>query len=63
MGGTSTDVSRFDGERYEYNYSSEKAGIKIISPMFQIETIAAGGGSICKFDGIRLRVGPESAGS
>jgi len=63
MGGTSTDVSRYDGERYEYTYTCEKAGIKIISPMFSIETVAAGGGSICQFDGQRLMVGPESAGS
>jgi len=31
--------------------------------MFSIETVAAGGGSICYFDGLRLTVGPESAGS
>jgi 5-oxoprolinase (ATP-hydrolysing) len=31
--------------------------------MMQIHTVAAGGGSICSFDGMRFRVGPESAGA
>ena len=63
MGGTSTDVSRYDGKRFEYTYNCEKVGVRIIAPMFSIETVAAGGGSICYFDGLRLTVGPESAGS
>ena len=46
MGGTSTDVSRFDG-RYEFQYEAEKSGVRIVSPMLAIETVAAGGGSIC----------------
>jgi len=62
MGGTSTDVSRFDGE-YEYQFSLKKAGVRLISPMYAIETVAAGGGSICRFDGQKLTVGPESAGA
>lgn len=62
MGGTSTDVSRFDGE-YEYQFSLKKAGVRLVSPMYAIETVAAGGGSICCFDGQRLSVGPESAGA
>ncbi len=62
MGGTSTDVARFDGS-YERDYESHKAGIRIVSPMMAIETVAAGGGSICWFDGVRLRVGPDSAGA
>ena len=33
------------------------------APMMQIHTVAAGGGSIVKFDGARFRVGPESAGA
>src|SRR5204862_5611141 len=60
MGGTSTDVSRYDG-RYEYEFETEKAGVRIVAPMLAIETIAAGGGSICRFDGIKLVVGPDSA--
>lgn len=62
MGGTSTDVSRYDG-RYEYQYTGEIDGIRIVTPMLAIETVAAGGGSICDYDGQRLTVGPESAGA
>ena len=62
MGGTSTDVSRFDGQ-FEREFESQKAGVRIVTPMLAIETVAAGGGSICKFDGTRLVVGPESAGA
>jgi len=62
MGGTSTDVSRFDGE-YEYQFTGEKAGVRVVSPMYAIETVAAGGGSICRYDGQRLTVGPDSAGA
>jgi 5-oxoprolinase (ATP-hydrolysing) len=62
MGGTSTDVGRFDGE-LELEYETRKAGVRIVSPMMAIETVAAGGGSICKFDGAKLVVGPESAAS
>lgn len=62
MGGTSTDVGRFDGE-FELEYETTKAGVRIVSPMMSIETVAAGGGSICKFDGAKLVVGPESATS
>ncbi|MDX1946566.1 MAG: hydantoinase B/oxoprolinase family protein [Pirellulaceae bacterium] len=62
MGGTSTDVSRFDG-RFEYEFETEKAGVRIVAPMLAIETVAAGGGSVCKFDGMKLVVGPDSAGA
>ncbi len=62
MGGTSTDVSRFQGT-YELEYETEKAGVRIVAPMMAIETVAAGGGSICRFDGVKLVVGPESAGA
>ncbi|RME04667.1 MAG: hydantoinase/oxoprolinase family protein, partial [Planctomycetota bacterium] len=62
MGGTSTDVSRFDGE-YEMTYESEKAGLFLKTPMLHIETVAAGGGSIIHFDGMKLQVGPQSAGA
>ncbi len=62
MGGTSTDVSRFDG-RHEMEYEIEKAGVRVVAPMLAIETVAAGGGSICRFDGMKLVVGPESAGA
>ncbi|HEY4311920.1 MAG TPA: hydantoinase B/oxoprolinase family protein [Pirellulales bacterium] len=62
MGGTSTDVSRFDG-RFELEYETEKAGVRVVAPMMAIETVAAGGGSICAFDGAKLVVGPQSAGA
>jgi 5-oxoprolinase (ATP-hydrolysing) len=62
MGGTSTDVSPFDGG-FELEFEAEKAGARIAAPMLAIETVAAGGGSICGFDGARLLVGPESAGA
>ena len=62
MGGTSTDVARFDGT-YEMEYETKKAGVRVVSPMLAIETVAAGGGSVCGFDGVKLHVGPESAGA
>ncbi|GIW93251.1 MAG: 5-oxoprolinase [Pirellulaceae bacterium] len=60
MGGTSTDVSRYDG-RLELEYETRKAGVRVMAPMLAIETVAAGGGSICSFDGVKLTVGPSSA--
>ncbi len=62
MGGTSTDVSLYDNQ-FAYRYESKVGEIKILSPSLSIETIAAGGGSICDFDGHRLTVGPHSAGA
>jgi 5-oxoprolinase (ATP-hydrolysing) len=62
MGGTSTDVSRFDGV-YERNQENEIAGVRLRVPMMAVHTIAAGGGSILHFDGARFRVGPDSAGA
>jgi 5-oxoprolinase (ATP-hydrolysing) len=62
MGGTSTDVSHFAGE-YERTSDAVVAGVRLRAPMLSIHTVAAGGGSICRFDGARLRVGPESAGA
>lgn len=62
MGGTSTDVSHFAGE-YERTSDAVVAGVRLRAPMLSIHTVAAGGGSICRFDGSRLRVGPESAGA
>ena len=62
MGGTSTDVSHYDGT-YERDNETIVAGTRIRSPMLRIHTVAAGGGSICRWDGTRLLVGPESAGA
>lgn len=62
MGGTSTDVSHYDGE-YERSFETLVAGVRMRAPMMHIHTVAAGGGSILRFDGSRFRVGPESAGA
>ena len=62
MGGTSTDVAHYAGG-YELTGDSVVAGVRVAAPMMQIHTVAAGGGSICSFDGARFRVGPESAGA
>ena len=62
MGGTSTDVSHFDG-KFERVFDSVVAGTRIRAPMMLIHTVAAGGGSILHYDGLRFRVGPDSAGA
>jgi 5-oxoprolinase (ATP-hydrolysing) len=62
MGGTSTDVARFDGA-YERVYETEVAGVRLRTPMMAIHTVAAGGGSILHYDGARFRAGPDSAGA
>jgi 5-oxoprolinase (ATP-hydrolysing) len=62
MGGTSTDVSRYDGD-FEYVFEHRVGDAHLVAPALAIETVAAGGGSICGFRGGRLRVGPESAGA
>ena len=58
MGGTSTDVSRFDG-RFELEYETEKAGVRVVAPMMAIETVAAGGGSICAVRSRKIRPLPR----
>ncbi|MGB5082753.1 MAG: hydantoinase B/oxoprolinase family protein [Burkholderiales bacterium] len=62
MGGTSTDVSHYGGE-IERAFETQVAGVRMRSPMMSIHTVAAGGGSILRFDGSRYRVGPDSAGA
>ena len=62
MGGTSTDVSHFDGE-FERAFETTVAGVRMRAPVMRIHTVAAGGGSILHFDGQRYRVGPDSAGA
>ena len=62
MGGTSTDVSLIDGDlprRFEHII----AGVRLLQPMLDVHTIAAGGGSIVNFSDGRFAVGPASAGS
>jgi 5-oxoprolinase (ATP-hydrolysing) len=62
MGGTSTDVAHYAGE-LERSLETEVAGVRLRTPMLHIHTVAAGGGSILHFDGLRFRAGPDSAGA
>ena len=62
MGGTSTDVSHYNGG-FEKAFETTVAGVRLRAPMMLIHTVAAGGGSILFFDGARYRVGPDSAGA
>jgi 5-oxoprolinase (ATP-hydrolysing) len=62
MGGTSTDVARYDGQ-FDYQFEHTVGDTTIKAPALSIETVAAGGGSICSFDGQKLTVGPGSAGA
>ena len=62
MGGTSTDVSHYNGT-YEREFETHVAGVRMRAPMMRIHTVAAGGGSILHYDGARFRVGPDSAGA
>ncbi len=69
MGGTSTDVSRWDGEAFTRRYEMEAGStgsvrrMRLQTSMLEIETVAAGGGSVCWFDGEKPAVGPRSAGA
>ena len=62
MGGTSTDVAHYAGT-LERSFETEIAGVRVRAPMLEVHTVAAGGGSICRFEHGRYRVGPESAGA
>lgn len=62
MGGTSTDVSRFGGT-FDHIFEMTTAGVTIQSPQLDINTVAAGGGSILSWQNGLFKVGPESAGA
>ncbi|KAI5919036.1 Hydantoinase B/oxoprolinase-domain-containing protein [Camillea tinctor] len=62
MGGTSTDVSRYPG-KFEHVFETTTAGVTIQSPQLDINTVAAGGGSILFWRNGLFVVGPESAGA
>jgi len=62
MGGTSTDMARYNGD-YVYQHEHQVGNAHIAASALAIETVAAGGGSICSFDGFAQKVGPESAGA
>ncbi|HMB70656.1 MAG TPA: hydantoinase/oxoprolinase family protein, partial [bacterium] len=63
MGGTSTDVSFIEDGEVDRGFETLVGGVRVKAPMMRIHTVAAGGGSLCRFDGFRFVVGPESAGS
>ena len=62
MGGTSSDVSRYDGE-VELKYYDEINGIKVATPTVDIHTVASGGGSRLFYKNGMFKVGPESSQS
>ncbi|WP_106094333.1 hydantoinase B/oxoprolinase family protein [Enhygromyxa salina] len=62
MGGTSTDVAHYAGQ-LERSFETEIAGVRVRAPMLEVHTVAAGGGSICRVEHGRYRVGPASAGA
>jgi len=62
MGGTSTDVARLDGAP-RYRYEQRIGPVRVVAPAVRIESVAAGGGSICRWHNGGLEVGPESAGA
>jgi len=62
MGGTSTDISRYNGE-YDWRHENETAGVYIQAPQLDIRTVAAGGGSRLFFKNGLFSVGPESSGA
>jgi len=63
MGGTSTDVARLEDGRPGYRFTQHIEGMSLLAPCVAIETVAAGGGSICQWTASGLQVGPQSAGS
>ncbi len=62
MGGTSTDVARFDGD-YDYVFEHIVGDAHLVAPALAIESVAAGGGSVCQYKNMELQVGPESGGA
>ncbi len=62
MGGTSTDVARWEGD-FIYQFEQIHGRSVILAPSLRIETVAAGGGSICDVTAEGLVAGPRSAGS
>jgi 5-oxoprolinase (ATP-hydrolysing) len=63
MGGTSTDVSLLEAGALPRDFETQLGGVRLKAPMLRVHSVAAGGGSLCRFDGFRLTVGPESAGA
>ena len=67
MGGTSTDAFHLaagvDPQAWEGPGQTTLAGLPLQASMLPIHTVAAGGGSLIRWDGLRLAVGPTSAGA
>jgi len=63
MGGTSYDVSMIIDGKPDVVIETNLEGFPILTPMINIYTIGAGGGSIAWIEGGGLRVGPVSAGA
>ncbi|MCL4741376.1 MAG: hydantoinase B/oxoprolinase family protein [Phycisphaerales bacterium] len=62
MGGTSADVSRIDGTPAR-RFETRIGAARVVAPCVAVETVAAGGGSVCVAERGELRVGPHSAGA
>lgn len=62
MGGTSTDVSRYDG-RFEISFEHQISGVNLKAPQMDVVTVAAGGGSRLFYENGMFLVGPESSGA
>ncbi|MCP8999851.1 hydantoinase/oxoprolinase family protein [Pseudarthrobacter sp. RMG13] len=64
MGGTSSDISLVQDGKPKVTAGMELDGRPVRSPMLDIHTVGAGGGSLGWIDsGGHLRVGPQSAGA
>ncbi len=63
MGGTSTDVALVEDGRIPLTSERNIAGLPCRTPMVDVETVGAGGGSIGWVDAGALKVGPRSAGA
>jgi len=63
MGGTSTDVCLIQDGVLPRSFETQLGGLRVKAPMLRVHSVAAGGGSLCRFDGFRLSVGPDSAGA
>ena len=62
MGGTSTDVARYD-HGFIYQFEQRAGDAALLGTSLRIETVAAGGGSVCQWTTTGVRVGPQSAGA
>jgi 5-oxoprolinase (ATP-hydrolysing) len=60
MGGTSTDVSLLEAGELPAQLRDRGRRRARAAPMLRVHTVAAGGGSLCRFDGFRFTVGPRA---